>query len=67
MEREDAAAVGMAAAFGMAFKAAKSGVESVSGEEKAKLEEHMKAIDDAATDGLAVYTRRADEAEAKIT
>ena len=66
-KREDAAAVGMAAALGMAFKAAKSGVESVSGEEKAKLEEHMKAIDDAATDGLAVYTRRADEAEAKIT
>ena len=35
-------------------------------EEKAKLKEHMNAIDDAATGGLAVYTRRADEAEAKI-
>lgn len=65
-KREDAAAVGMAAAFGMAFKAAKNGAESISEEEKAKLAEHMNAVDDAATGGMAVYTRRADKAEALI-
>ena len=50
----------------MAIKGAKNGAESITEEEKAKLKEHMNAIDDAATGGLAVYTRRADEAEAKI-
>ncbi len=65
-KREDAATIGMAAAFTMAIKGAKNGAESITEEEKAKLKEHMNAIDDAATGGLAVYTRRADEAEAKI-
>lgn len=65
-KRADAAAVGMAAAFGTAFKAAKNGAEAISEEEKAKLAEHMNAVSDAATGGMAVYTRRADEAEARI-
>ena len=65
-KREDAATIGMAAAFTMAIKGAKNGAESITEEEKAKLKKHMNAIDDAATGGLAVYTRRADEAEAKI-
>lgn len=65
-KREDAATIGMAAAFTMAIKGAKNGAESITEEEKAKLKEHMNAIDNAATGGLAVYTRRADEAEAKI-
>lgn len=65
-KREDAAALGMAAAFGMAFKAAKKGADSFTEEEKAKIEKHLQAVDDAATGGMAVYTRRADEAEAKI-
>ena len=65
-KREDAAALGMAAAFGMAFKAAKKGADSFTEEEKAKIEKHLQAVDDAATGGMSVYTRRADEAEAKI-
>ena len=65
-KREDAATIGMAAAFTMAIKGAKNGAESITEEEKAMLKEHMNAIDNAATGGLAVYTRRADEAEAKI-
>lgn len=65
-KREDAATLGMAAAFGLAFKAAKNGAESITDEQKSKLSEYVKAVDDAATDGMAIYTRRADEAEAKI-
>ena len=36
------------------------------GEKKAEIMENMNAIDDAQTGGLAVYTRAADAAEAKI-
>ncbi|MBQ7573538.1 MAG: hypothetical protein IJT23_04700 [Clostridia bacterium] len=47
-----------------AVKAAKDGEIS---EEKAKeVEKNLNAMSDAATGGLAVYTRRADEAEAQI-
>ena len=48
-----------------AVKIAKSGGE-VSEEKKAEIMENMNAIDDAQTGGLAVYTRAADAAEAKI-
>ena len=48
-----------------AVKIAKSGGE-VSEEKKAEIMENMNAIDDAQTGGLAVYTRAADSAEAKI-
>ena len=65
-KREDAAAIGMAAAFGTAFKAATKGEEAVTEADKEKLKEGINAMNDAATGGMAVYTRRADEAEAKI-
>ncbi len=48
-----------------AVKVAKSGGE-VSDEKKAEIQENMNKMNDAATDGLAEYTRRADAAEAKI-
>ena len=48
-----------------AVKVAKNGGE-ISDEKKDEIMENMHAIDDAQTGGLAVYTRAADEAEAKI-
>lgn len=48
-----------------AAKAAKNGGE-ISEEKKAEIQQNMNAMNDAATDGLAKYTRAADEAEAKI-
>ena len=65
-KREDAAAIGMAAAFGTAFKAATKGEEAITETDKEKLKEGINAMNDAATGGMAVYTRRADDAEAKI-
>ena len=65
-KREDAAAIGMATALGTAFKAATKGEDSITDEEKERLREGMDALNDAATGGMAVYTRRADEAEQRI-
>ena len=48
-----------------AVKVAKNGGE-ITDEKKAEIMENMHAIDDAQTGGLAVYTRAADAAEAKI-
>ena len=48
-----------------AVKIAKNGGE-ITDEKKAEIMENMHAIDDAQTGGLAVYTRAADSAEAKI-
>ena len=48
-----------------AVKIAKNGGE-ITDEKKAEIMENMNAIDDAQTGGLAVYTRAADAAEAKI-
>ena len=48
-----------------AVKVAKNGGE-ITDEKKAEIMENMNAIDDAQTGGLAVYTRAADSAEAKI-
>ena len=49
-----------------AIKMAKNGETEISDEKKAEIQENMNAISDAQTGGLAVYSRRADEAEAKI-
>lgn len=62
--RETAAAVAMAGMFGAAIKAAKDG--EVSEEAKAQIQETMEKVEDAATSGLAEYSRRADEAEALV-
>lgn len=48
-----------------AVKVAKNGGE-ITDEKKTEIMENMNAIDDAQTGGLAVYTRAADAAEAKI-
>ena len=48
-----------------AVKVAKNGGE-ITDEKKAEIMENMNAIDDSQTGGLAVYTRAADAAEAKI-
>ena len=42
------------------------GEEAVTEADKEKLKEGINAMNDAATGGMAVYTRRADDAEAKI-
>ena len=54
----------MSGMFGAAIKAAKTG--EISEETKAQVADAMNKVDDAATSGLAKYTRLADEAEAKI-
>lgn len=59
--REGEAMRAMGGAFAAAIKTAKTG--EVSQEAVAKVEDAMKKVDDAATSGLAEYTRRADAAE----
>ena len=62
--RQGAAAVAMAGMFGAAVQAAKTG--EISDEDAAKVSDAMDKVADAATSGLAKYSRLADEAEAKI-
>jgi hypothetical protein len=62
--RQGAAAVAMAGMFGAAVQAARTG--EISDEDAAKVTEAMNKVADAATSGLAKYTRLADEAEANI-
>lgn len=63
-KREGAALKAMGGMFGAAIKAAKNG--EISEDAAAKVSDAMNKVDDAATSGLAKYTRLADEAEAKI-
>lgn len=63
-KREGAALKAMSGVFGAAIKAARTG-EVPEGVE-AQVADAMNKVDDAATSGLAKYTRLADEAEAKI-
>ena len=63
-KREREAMKAMGGMFKEAIKAAKSG--EVSEEAAAKVTDAMNKVDDAATSGLAKYSRLADEAEAKI-
>lgn len=65
-QRDLKAAVGMAKSFGTVFKAAREGGIEDSEELRAQMEENQRAVEDANTGGLAVYSRRADEAEARI-
>lgn len=62
--RQGAAAVAVAGMFGAAIQAARTG--EVSDEAAAKVADAMDKVADAATSGLAKYSRLADEAEAKI-
>jgi len=63
-KREGAALKAMGGMFKEAIKAAKTG--EVSEDAAAKVADAMNKVDDAATGGLAKYSRLADEAEAKI-
>ncbi|MBR2046987.1 MAG: hypothetical protein IJ960_00140 [Oscillospiraceae bacterium] len=63
-KREGEALKAMGGVFGAAIKAAKTG--EVPEEAATKVAEAMNKVDDAATSGLAKYTRLADEAEEKI-
>jgi hypothetical protein len=45
---------------------AKNGADSLTEDKVAEIQQNMNAMADAQTGGLAVYTRRANEAEAKI-
>ncbi|MBO5275472.1 MAG: hypothetical protein J6I45_12735, partial [Clostridia bacterium] len=63
-KREMDAMKAMGGMFKEAIKAAKTG--EVSEDAAAKVADAMNKVDDAATSGLAKYTRLADEAEAKI-
>ncbi len=49
-----------------AAKIAKEGEEALTEEKKTRIQENMNAMQNAQTGGLAVYSRRADAAEAKI-
>lgn len=62
--REGAALKAMGSMFGAAIQAAKTG--EVSEEAAAKVADAMNKVDDAATGGLAQYSRLADAAEAKL-
>lgn len=62
--RQGAAAVAMAGMFGAAVQAARTG--EISDEDAAKVADAMAKVADAATSGLAKYSRLADEAEANI-
>jgi len=64
-KRDLMGAVGFAKTAMEAVKVAKAGGE-ITEEQKAEVQKNMDAMKDAETDGLAVYTRRADEAESKI-
>lgn len=64
-KRQLQGAVGMANVFGAAVKAAVKG-EDLTQENQEKLKASMNAAEDAATGRMAVYSRRADEAEAKL-
>ena len=63
-KREGEALKAMGSMFGAAIKAAKTG--EVSEDAAAKVADAMNKVDDAATGGLAKYSRLADEAESKI-
>jgi len=63
-KREGEALKAMGSMFGAAIKAAKTG--EVSEADAAKVADAMNKVDDAATSGLAEYSRRADAAEAKL-
>ena len=65
-KRDLKAGIAFANTFIDAVKVAKNGADSLTEEKKAELQQNMNAMADAQTDGLAVYTRRADEAEAKV-
>lgn len=62
--REGEALKAMSGVFGAAIQAARTG--EVSEETASQVAEAMNKVDDAATGGLAVYSRRADEAEAQL-
>lgn len=64
-KREGEALKAVGGLFGAAIKAAKDGGE-ISEETKTQVQDAMNKADDAATGGLARYSRLADEAEAKI-
>ena len=63
-KREGEALKAMTGVFGAAIKAAKTG--EVPADAAEKVADAMNKVNDAATSGLAKYTRLADEAEAKI-
>lgn len=62
--REGEAMKAMTGAVGAAFRAVRNG--EVSEEDTAAVADAMNKVDDAATSGLAAYSRLADEAEARI-
>lgn len=64
-KRDLMGAIGFAKTAIDAVKVAKDGGE-ISEEKKAEIQANLNAMEDANTDGLAEYTRRADAAEAKI-
>ena len=63
-KREGAALKAMGSVFGAAIKAARTG--EVPEDAAAQVADAMNKVDDAATTGLAKYSRLADEAEAKV-
>lgn len=56
----------MGSAFMPAIKVAKEGEQTLTEEKVAELQQGMNKINDAQTNGLAEYTRRANAAEERI-
>ena len=65
-KRDLMGAVAFAKTAAEAVKVAKNGEESLTDEKKAEIAANMNAMEDAATGGLAEYTRRANAAEESI-
>ena len=65
-KRDLKAGIAFANTFIDAVKVAKNGADSLTEDKVAEIQQNMDAMADAQTGGLAVYTRRANEAEAKI-
>ena len=65
-KRDLKAGIAFANTFIDAVKVAKNGADSLTEDKVAEIQQNMDAMNDAQTGGLSVYTRRADEAEAKI-
>ena len=66
-KRDEQSDIAMAQAFGTVFQATKKGETGITEDVVAKMQDSMNKVNDANSGGLSVYSRRADEAEAKIS
>lgn len=65
-KRDEQADVAMAQAFATVFQATKKGGTGITEDVVDKMQNSMNAVNDANSGGLSAYSRKADEAEAKV-